>query len=215
VNAMSKNHYSSVLPGYLSIRLDYTNLSHIIPSPTQVLREPTKNELYCIYVAFEGMVPRKDDEQFDYVCPTEQVFYTTMEKRRKRKKSQDSCKSERTLNEEWLFDTGATVHVTPNKHLLYNTSICCREIEVANGIHVWARLVGDLLLKGECGNYLYLQGVLFSPAFNKNIISASQLMQSQDYTIIMKNNYVQMRYKGTGLKMNLKTTENLYIFIGQ
>jgi hypothetical protein len=39
-------------------------------------------------------------------------------------------------------------------------------------------------------------------------------MRSQDYTIIMKNNYEQMRYKGTGLKMNLKTTENLYIFIG-
>jgi hypothetical protein len=135
-----------------------------------------------------------------------------MEKRSKRKKSQDICKSVRTLNEEWLFDTGATVHVTPNKHLLFDTSICCREIKVANGRHVWARLVGDLLLKSECGNYLYLQGVLFSPMFNKNIISAPQLMQSQDYAIIMKNDYVQMRYNGTGLKMNLKTTENLYIF---
>jgi hypothetical protein len=135
-----------------------------------------------------------------------------MEKRSKRKKSQDICKSVRTLNEEWLFDTGATVHVTPNKHLLFDTSICCREIKVANGRHVWARLVGDLLLKSECGNYLYLQGVLFSPTFNKNIISAPQLMQSQDYAIIMKNDYVQMRYNGTGLKMNLKTTENLYIF---
>jgi hypothetical protein len=86
---------------------------------------------------------------------------------------------------------------------------------VANGRHVRARLVGALLLNSECGNYLYLQGVLFSPMFNKNITSAPQLMQSQDYTIIMKNDYGQMRYKGTGLKMNLNTTENLYIFIGQ
>jgi hypothetical protein len=119
---------------------------------------------------------RTTTKQFDYVHPTEQVFYTTMEKRRKCKKSQDTCKSVGTLNEEWLFDTGATVHVTPNKHLLFNTSICCREIKVANGRHVRAQLVGDLLLKSECVNYLYLQGVLFSPMFNKNIISAPQLM---------------------------------------
>jgi hypothetical protein len=33
--------------------------------------------------------------------------------------------------------------------------------------------------------------------------------------IIMKNNYVQMQYKGPGLKMKLKTTETLYIFIDQ
>jgi hypothetical protein len=32
--------------------------------------------------------------------------------------------------------------------------------------------------------------------------------------IIMKNDYVQIHYRGTGLKMNLKTMENLYIFIG-
>jgi hypothetical protein len=166
-------------------------------------------------MAFEGKVPRNDDVQFDYVCPTEQVFYTTTEKPRKRKKSQDICKSVCTLNKEWLLDTGATVHVMTNKHLLFNTTICCREIKVANGRHVWARLVGDILLKSECGNYLYLQGVVFSPTLNKNIISAPQLMQSQDYTIIMKNYFSQMRYRGTGINMNLKTTENLYIFIGQ
>jgi hypothetical protein len=84
---------------------------------------------------------------------------------------------------------------------------------VANGRHVWACQVEDLLLNSDCGNYLYLQGVLYSLTFNKNIISAPQLMRSQDYTIIMKNNYVQMQYKGTGLKMKLKTTENLYIYI--
>jgi predicted GNAT family acetyltransferase len=49
--------------------------------------------------------------------------------------------------------------------------------------------------------------------FNKNIISARQLMRSQDYTIIIKKDYVQMWYRGTGLKMNLKTTENLYIYL--
>jgi hypothetical protein len=94
----------------------------------------------------------------------------------KRKKNQDICKSVCMHNKEWLFDTGATVHITPNKPLLSNTSICCREIKVANSRHVWACQVGDVLLGSECGNYLYLQGVLYSPAFNQNIISAPQLM---------------------------------------
>jgi hypothetical protein len=62
---------------------------------------------------------------------------------------------------EWLFDTGSTVHVTPYKYLLFNTSICYREIKGANGRHVQKNLVGDLLLKSEGGNYLYLQGVLY------------------------------------------------------
>jgi hypothetical protein len=117
---------------------------------------------------------------------------------RKHKKSQDICKSVHTNNEEWLFDTGATVHVTPYKYLLFKTSICYREIKVANGRHVHANLVGDLLLRSERGNYLYLQGVLYSPLFNKNIISAPQLLRSKDYTIIMKDNYVEMQNYGTG-----------------
>jgi hypothetical protein len=114
----------------------------------QILREPTKNEMYCVYVVFEGKVPWNNNKQFDYVCPMKQVFDTMMENSRKRKKSQEICKSACTLSEEWLFDTGATVHVTPNKHLLFNTSICCREIKVA----VQAQLVGDLLLKSEFDN---------------------------------------------------------------
>jgi hypothetical protein len=78
VNALCKNHYTSVLPGYLSIKSEYTKLSCIIPSPTQVLCEPTKNEMYCVDVAFEGKVPWNNDKQFVYLRPTEQVFYTKM-----------------------------------------------------------------------------------------------------------------------------------------
>jgi hypothetical protein len=134
---------------------------------------------------------------------------------RKLRIGQDICKSVRTHTEEWLFDTGATVYITPCKHLLLNTSNCYREIRVANGKYVWSYMVGDILLQSECRNCLVLRGVLYSPAFNKNIISAPQLMKNQDYIIIMKDNYVELRYKGTTLKMHMKTSENLYIFIGK
>jgi hypothetical protein len=117
---VSKNHYTALLPGYLSIKSEYTKLSRMTLSPTQILREPTKNEMYCVYMESEGKVTRNDDKQLNYVRPTEQEFYTTTEKRRKRKKSQDICKSVRTLNEEWLFSAGATFQVTSNKHLLFN-----------------------------------------------------------------------------------------------
>jgi hypothetical protein len=40
-------------------------------------------------------------------------------------------------------------------------------------------------------------------------------MKNHDYIIIMKDNYVELRYKGTSLKMHMKTLENLYIFIGK
>jgi hypothetical protein len=40
-------------------------------------------------------------------------------------------------------------------------------------------------------------------------------MKNQDYIIIMKDNYVELQYKGTSLKMHMKTSENLYIFIGK
>jgi hypothetical protein len=59
----------------------------------QVLREPTKIEMYCVYATLECKVPSNNDEKFDYVCPTEQVLYATTEKRRERKKIQEICKS--------------------------------------------------------------------------------------------------------------------------
>jgi hypothetical protein len=65
----------------------------MIPCPTKDLREPSDAEKYCVYVAFAGHVPREDDELFDYIRPGEQVYVTTAEEHRKRKISQEICKS--------------------------------------------------------------------------------------------------------------------------
>jgi hypothetical protein len=185
----------------------------MIPCPSKNLCDPTDGEVYCVYVAYGGMVPRDDDEHFNYVRPTEQVYVTTIAKRHKSYISQDICKSVHTNTEEWLFDTGATVHITQCKHLLFNTLNCYREIKVANSKYVRSYLVWDILLRSECWNYLVLQRVLYRPAFNKNIISAPHLMKNEDFIIIMKDNYVELRYKGTSLKIHMKTSENfLYIY---
>jgi hypothetical protein len=73
----------------------------------------TYGEKYCMNVAYRGMVPRKDDKFFDNIRPKEQVYVTLNEELCKHKISQDICKSVRTHTEEWLFDTGLTVHITP------------------------------------------------------------------------------------------------------
>jgi hypothetical protein len=61
----------------------------MIPCPTKNLRDPTDGEKYCVYVAYGGLVPHEDDEFFDYVCPTEQVYVAMTTERRKRKISED------------------------------------------------------------------------------------------------------------------------------
>jgi hypothetical protein len=52
VTAVSKNKYSSGLPGYLSIRSDYTKLTRMIPCSSKNLHDPTDGEKYYVYVAY-------------------------------------------------------------------------------------------------------------------------------------------------------------------
>jgi hypothetical protein len=81
-----------------------------------------------------------------------------------------------------------------------------------NGKYVHAYLVGDILLWSECRNFLVYKESYTVCHSIENIISAPQLMKNQDN---IKDNYVELWYKGTGLKMRMKTSENLYIFIGK
>jgi hypothetical protein len=78
-------------------------LERIIPSPAQVLR--MNGEKYCIYMAFEGRVPRNKDKHSDYVRLMEQVFHVTASSPSKHKRCEDICKSVCTTTEEWFFDT--------------------------------------------------------------------------------------------------------------
>jgi hypothetical protein len=59
-----------------------------------------------------------------------------------------------------------------------------------------------------------LKGILYSPKFNKNIISAPQLLKSHDYIMTMKKNYVMVQYKSSVLKMLYRASANLYFFKG-
>jgi hypothetical protein len=120
-NSLDRNWYSTMLPGYLSLGTSYTKIEHMVQSPTKILCEPMPNEKYCIYAAFGGNYPEKSeviDKQYDYVPPVHEVCAADKEfisRKHKYKKKSEESKSVRT--EEWLFDSGPSVHVTPNKHL--------------------------------------------------------------------------------------------------
>jgi hypothetical protein len=87
------------------------------------------------------------------------------------KKGPDYSKS--VSCEEWLFDSGASVHVTPNKKILLNARRVNRNIRVLDGSWVMATRTGVVLLKSTCRSVLYLKDILYSCTFDKNIISAS------------------------------------------
>jgi hypothetical protein len=98
-NALDRNQYSTMPPGYLSLGTSYTKIKRIVPRPTKILHEPMPNEKYCIYAAFGGNPPEKSevlDEQYNYVppfheiCAADQVFINR--KRKYKKKSEDTSK---------------------------------------------------------------------------------------------------------------------------
>jgi len=90
-------------------------------------------------------------------------------------------------SESWLFDTGATVHVTPNIRLLTNLQACRVKVKVADGSELVARERGDIFLRTNGGSQviLVLKGVLVIPEFKKNIISASRLVRGNRYSIVI------------------------------
>jgi hypothetical protein len=127
-NALSRNDYSTLVPGYLSLRSIYSTIHRMVPNPNKVLHGPVENEKYELYIAIEGRVPKQSSDTgagFDYYgeeSDMEEVnatigYYTDHSRRGKRSRSgtisEDIRKSVR-ITEEWLFDSGATVHVTPN-----------------------------------------------------------------------------------------------------
>jgi hypothetical protein len=69
-NALDRNQYSTMLPGYLSLGTSYTKIERIVPSPTKILREPMPHEKYCIYTAFGGSTPEINYRRVVRLCTT-------------------------------------------------------------------------------------------------------------------------------------------------
>ena len=68
--------------------------------------------------------------------------------------------------EEWLADSGASVHVTNNKSLLQGRRPTNESIVVGNNEVIKAECKGDLFMIDEkSGQLICLRGVLYVPNF--------------------------------------------------
>jgi hypothetical protein len=68
-NVLSRNDYSTLVPGYLSLRSNYSTLHRMVPNPNKLLRDPVENKRYALYIAFKGKLPKENSGTgagFDY-----------------------------------------------------------------------------------------------------------------------------------------------------
>jgi len=206
----------------------------LVPSPYYVPQEPegrlNQYQSYAEAIAFYGcdyyrfnrnqnyeppLTPPEDEDAQANYAEVNSVMSSNKRSRTSDSYASYSQDSKSARLEEWLFDSGATIHVTPNSTLLLNMYPCNRLVSVANGKQVQVKQAGDVLLRSVCGSYLFLKGVLYSPCFQKNIISAPLLVNKQDYIVIISKDTAQVRYEDTCLEMQYKATANLYFLKGE
>ena len=106
-------------------------------------------------------------------------------------------------HERWIFDTGATTHVTNNDRYMFNLRKSDRTITVADGTQYPVLSEGELAIKSICGAVLTLKAVCFVPEA-KNVLSGSRLVQG-------KGHRVEIDSVGTRLVCNKGTCPTLHM----
>jgi hypothetical protein len=84
--------------------------------------------------------------------------------------------------ERWVFDTGATEHITNNDRSMYNIRPTKQTITVADGTVYQVQSKCEVVLRSICGAILTLKGVLYVPTA-KNILSGSKIVQSPEHRV--------------------------------
>ena len=116
--------------------------------------------------------------------------------------------------ESWLFDTGASVHVTPSDRFLFNQRNCRTKVKVAEGTLVESYKQGDLLLRSHCGAQVKLTDVLVIPSFAKNIISGSKLVKGNNQQVQINEDGVRILNKDSILYMLYNPSTRLWYMNG-
>lgn len=106
------------------------------------------------------------------------------------KKSRNKCNKAESLlctsfavkgsgNDDWFIDSGATAHMTVNKHLLENSKqLANGEVVVADNFRLKVDSAGDVnikLAKGAGTDRVIVKDVLYIPELCTNLLSVSQM----------------------------------------
>jgi hypothetical protein len=88
--------------------------------------------------------------------------------------------------ERWVFDIGATAHITNNNSYMYSLRPTKQTITVADGTVYPVQSKGEVVLQSICGAILRLKVVLYVSTA-KNILSGSKIVQNPDHRVELDN----------------------------
>jgi hypothetical protein len=118
--------------------------------------------------------------------------------------------------ERWVFDTGATAHITNNNRYMYNLRPTKQTISVANSTVYPVQSEGEVVLRSICGAIPTLKGVLYVPTA-KNLLSSSKIVQNPKHRVEIDSVGTRIICNaGTRptLNMNYDDAGELWYFIG-
>jgi len=93
----------------------------------------------------------------------------------------------RSTTEEWMIDSGASVHVTNDKCALTNKKRASKQIKLGDGWITNISCTGDLLLHTNTNKILKLTGVCYIPGFDRNLMSV-QALNNNGNSVYMPHN---------------------------
>jgi hypothetical protein len=118
--------------------------------------------------------------------------------------------------ERWVFDTGATAHITNNDRYMYNLRPTKQTITVADSTVYPVQSKVEVVLRSICRAILTLKGVLYVPTA-KNILSGRKIVQNPEHRVEIDSVGTRIICNaGTlpTLHMNYDNEGELWYFIG-
>lgn len=83
-------------------------------------------------------------------------------------------------HDQWILDSGATDHITPHYHLLYNAKPCNATLALPNGQTSIVTHIGSV----KVSSVITMHSVLCVPSFSYNLLSIKKLIQNSPYNIV-------------------------------
>ena len=111
--------------------------------------------------------------------------------------------------ENWLFDSGATVHMTTDPKYMEEMEPTDKEVTVGNGNTIKATSKGNLTLKHPQGHMLKLSNVLYVPKFNRNILSMGRILKNNT-SVKASHNSLTIQRNGQNMHLELDKKTNMF-----
>ena len=109
----------------------------------------------------------------------------------------------------WILDSGASEHISGNKHLFthISNSSSLPSITIANGCKTIATGIGQAQILPS----LFVDSILYVPESPFNLISVSKLIRSHNCSITFAHNCVSIQDRSTGRMIGIgRESEGLY-----